>query len=393
MPIPNLLNLPLFDAAHITLAENLYHWCTTNLGHEDNADADQQTRKLATQLGQSNFLQPTVCSEYGGARAALDVRSLCISRETLAFHSGIADFCFAMQGLGSGPISLFGTSQQKANYLPAVLRGEKIAAFALSELEAGSDVSAITCSAIDRSDFFELNGTKSWISNAGIADFYVVFARTGPDQGAKGLSAFIVDSGTIGLKVTDRPQITSPHPVGTLEFKNCRIMRTNLIAEIGMGFKIAMATLDVFRSTVGAAAIGFARRALTETLRHVTVRETFGKKLCDHQLTQARIADMATQLDAAELLVYRAAWEKDNGAERVTRQAAMAKLYATEVAQDIIDSAVQLLGARGVVHNSVVERLYRDVRPLRIYEGTSEIQKLIVANQVIRDFCAHNGDH
>lgn len=392
MPIPALLDLPLFDAAHLALAENLQKWCARNLGRDDRDAADVETRKIAAQLGQSGFLKPTISAEHGGSRPALDVRSLCICRETLAFHSGLADFCFAMQGLGSGPISLFGSSQQKLNYLPAVLRAEKIAAFALSELEAGSDVSAITCSATDRADFFELNGTKSWISNAGIADFYIVFARTGPDQGAKGLSAFIVDNSANGLKVTDRPQITSPHPVGTLEFKNCRVARANLIGEVGMGFKIAMATLDVFRSTVGAAAVGFARRALSETLKHVTVRETFGKKLCDHQLTQARLADMATQLDAAELLVYRAAWQKDNGAERVTRQAAMAKLYATEAAQEIIDGAVQLLGARGVVHNSVVERLYRDIRPLRIYEGTSEIQKLIIATQVIRDFCAQNGD-
>ena len=393
MPIPALLDLPIFDAAHRSLATDQQNWCDRNLSAQPtHGDNDSNIRDLVSALGRSGSLGPTVALEYGGARAKLDVRSLCISREILAFHSGLADFCFAMQGLGSGPISLFGSSQQKLDYLPAVRKGEKIAAFALSELEAGSDVASIACRATQREDCFELNGTKSWISNAGIADFYIVFARSGPGDGAKGLSALIVNTDTPGLRVTERPEITSPHPVGTLEFTNCRVPHSNLIGTIGLGFSIAMATLDVFRSTVGAAALGLARRALFETLNHITVRQTFGKKLCDHQITQARVAEMTTELDAAELLVYRAAWQKDNGAERVTREAAMAKLFATETAQKVIDSAIQLLGARGVVRDSILERLYRDIRPLRIYEGTSEIQKIIIATQVVRDFCAEQGD-
>ena len=390
MPIPALLDLPLFDHTHKGLAADLQRWCETSLVTQSTHDHDAQARGLVSTLGRDAILKGCVPGEYGGLREKLDVRSICISRETLAFYSGMADFCFAMQGLGSGPISLFGSEQQKLKYLPAVLKGQKIAAFALSEFEAGSDVAAISCSATERADCFELNGGKSWISNAGIADFYIVFARSGPGEGAKGLSAFIVDAATSGLTVIDRPQITSPHPIGTLEFKNCRIDKANLIGTLGSGFKVAMATLDVFRSTVGAAALGLARRALHETLKHVTVRETFGRKLCEHQMTQARLADMATELDAAELLVYRAAWQKDNAAKRVTREAAMAKLYATEIAQSVIDSAIQLLGARGVVQNSIVEQLYRDIRPLRIYEGTSEIQKIIISTQVVREFCALN---
>lgn len=386
MALSHMLEMPIFESAHRSVESNVAEWCRKNLNAKSAEHHEQLAQTYVTKLGAGEILRYVVPRAYSGAFERLEVRALCICRQTLAFHDGLADFSFAMQGLGGGPIVLFGSEQQKKEYLPEIANGKKIAAFALSELEAGSDVAAISCSAELKDNHFILNGTKSWISNAGIADFYVVFARTQPNSGAKGLSAFIVPSNTHGLKIIERPEITSPHPVGTLEFKNCKIPASNLISEIGMGFKVAMATLDVFRSTVGAAALGLAQRALFETLKHVTTRKTFGKLLCEHQMTQARLADMATQIEAAELLVYRAAWKKDSGAERITREAAMAKLYATEIAQQVIDSAMQLLGARAVVRDSVLERLYRDIRPLRIYEGTSEIQKIIISTQLVRDF-------
>jgi len=317
------------------------------------------------------------------ADGMLDVRSLCLARETLATADGLADFAFAMQGLGSGPISLFGTPAQRRAYLPAVREGRKIAAFALSEAAAGSDVAALTTAARRVGNGYVLDGEKTWISNAGIADFYIVFARTGEAPGAKGLSAFVVDAGQTGCTVTKRLPIMAPHPIGTVRFTDCRVDGDALIGQPGDGFKVAMATLDVFRATVGAAALGFARRALAEAVIHARSRVVFGKPLAELQMIQGKLADMATSVDAAALLVYRAAWTKDTARTRVSREASMAKLFATEAAQTVIDEAVQIFGGHGVVVGNVVERLYREIRALRIYEGASEIQRLIIAGQVL----------
>jgi acyl-CoA dehydrogenase len=308
---------------------------------------------------------------------------LCLLRETLARYHGLADFTFAMQGLGSGPISLFGSEEQKSNYLPGVRRGEKIAAFALSEPEAGSDVASISTTAIEDGDHYTIDGTKTWISNGGLADFYTVFARTGEEAGAKGLSAFVVDAETPGLKVPERIPMIAPHPLAMLEFDNCRVPETHLLGEAGQGFKIAMATLDVFRSTVGAAALGFARRALDEALKRASERHLFGAPMSELQMVQGKLADMALGIDASALLVYRAAWAKDRVADRVSREAAMAKLHATETSQQVIDDAVQIFGGLGVVAGHPVERLYREIRALRIYEGASEVQKVIIARQTL----------
>jgi len=311
------------------------------------------------------------------------VRRLCIAREILARHDGLADFVFAMQGLGSASIALAGSEELKRHYLPRVAEGRQIAAFALSEPEGGSDVADLGTVARAEGDRYVLSGRKMWISNGGIADHYVVFARTGEAPGARGLSAFVVDAGTPGLRVAERIQVIAPHPLALLVFEDCRVPATHRLGQPGEGFKIAMATLDIFRATVGAAALGFARRALDEAVERVKVRQAFGKRLAEFQATQLKLADMATEVDAAALLVYRAAWTKDRVAERVTRESAMAKLYATEAAQRVIDAAVQLWGGMGVVHGVAVERLYREIRSLRIYEGTSEIQKLVIAGQVL----------
>jgi acyl-CoA dehydrogenase len=313
----------------------------------------------------------------------LDVRTLCLLRETFARGSALADFAFALQGLGSGPLSLFGTEAQRREYLPRVAAGQAIAAFALSEAEAGSDVAAMRTTAHRDGGDYVLDGRKSWISNAGIADFYVVFCRL-PEGGDRSYAAFVVDADRPGLRTVERCDVTAPHPLGTLELAGCRVPGGALIGEAGRGLRVALATLDVFRPTVGAAALGLARRALDEALAHVAQREVFGQLLAGHQLTQAKLADMATAVDASALLVYRAAWARDRGgASRVTREAAMAKLFATEAAQRVVDDAVQLLGARGVLAGAPVERLYREVRALRIYEGTSEIQRLVIAGQVL----------
>jgi acyl-CoA dehydrogenase len=314
----------------------------------------------------------------------LDVRRLCIARETLAYHDGLADFAFAMQGLASGPITLFGTPEQRQQFLPDVRSGTSIMAFALSEREAGSDVAAITTRATRDGDGYIIEGEKTWISNAGIAGIYIVFARTS-ENGSKGLSAFIVAADTPGLSVTQRIETISPHPLGTLRFEQCRIPAKNRLGEEGQGFKIAMATLDVFRPTVGAAALGFARRALDESVAHVRERSLFGAPLAALQLTQAKIAHMATEIDASALLVYRAAYAKDMGAQRITREAAMAKWYATEAAARAADAAVQLFGGRGVTRGEIVERIYRDVRALRIYEGASEIQQIVIARSLLEE--------
>jgi acyl-CoA dehydrogenase len=316
-------------------------------------------------------------------RENLDVRSLCLAREILGRASGLADFALAMQGLGSAPVTLFGSEDQKRSILPGVAAGTMVAAFALSEAEAGSDVGAITTTATRDGAFWRLDGVKTWISNAGLAAFYVVFARTGEGPGTKGLSAFIVDAGTPGLDAGERIDVIAPHPLGTLRLTGCRVPAGRLLGTPGQGFRIAMATLDIFRTTVGAAALGFARRALDEATARARQRRMFGKTLADFQLTQVKLGDMAVMIDASALLIYRAAWTKDVVGGRVTREASMAKLFATESAQQVIDAAVQIFGGLGVVRGMAVERLYREIRALRIYEGASEVLKLIIGSKAL----------
>lgn len=391
------LEWPFLDESHRVLKAELDLWCEANsallqpkhAGEQANSDAtrlDATCRGLVKLLGAGGWLAHTVPDSAADADQQLDVRSLCLLRETLAWHSGLADFCFAMQGLGSGPVSLFGSPELKSEWLPGVASGDNIAAFALSEKQAGSDVGAIATRAERHGDDYILNGEKSWISNAGIADFYTVFARTGEAPGVRGLSAFVVAADTPGLTVSERIDIIAPHPLGTLVFENCRIPASQMLAEPGQGFQVAMATLDVFRTTVAAAALGFARRAYDETLAHVLSRELFGAPLAELQMTQASVADMAVDIDTSALLVYRAAWAKDSGQQRVTREAAMAKLHATERAQQVIDRAVQLFGGLGVTSGHVAERLYREIRALRIYEGASEVQKVIIARNEYKRF-------
>lgn len=379
------LSWPFFSAAHCALAADLEDWVQRHLGgeREEPGKEEEAVRRIARKLGEGGWLRYVVPKNNGGVTDRIDVRSICLIREILARHSGLADFTFAMQGLGSAPITLFGPESMKALYLPGITQGTHIAAFALSEPNSGSDVAAISTEARRDGNGYVLNGRKTWISNAGIASHYIVFARTGEAPGRKGLSAFVVDADTPGLVVSERIEVIAPHVLGTIDFKNCRVGEDRLLGSPGEGFKLAMATLDIFRCTVGAAALGFARRALAEALDRVKQREVFGQKLMSFQATQMRIADMALDIDAAALLIYRAAWAKDCVAERVTREASMAKLFATEAAQRVIDSAVQLLGGLGVTTGNPVERLYRDIRPLRIYEGTSEIQKLVIASQVM----------
>ena len=389
MPDTSFLRWPFFEQEHAELWNSLREWASRELDlscGQPHTDESSTSKQLVTRLGESNWLRFSVPAPYGGAFERLDVRSLCLGREVLAYVSGLADFAFAMQGLGSGPVSLFGSEEQKNRFLPAVAAGQCIPAFALSEADAGSDVASIKSSAVLDGADYVLNGSKCWISNAGIAGFYVVFARTGEAPGARGLSAFIVEIDRPGLEFVESQKVTSPHPLGVIRMSDCRVPKENLIGEAGKGFHIAMGTLDVFRSTVGAAALGFARRALDEALAHTSERELFGQKLFDFQMTQASIAEMATAVDMSALLVYRAAWAKDSGADRVTREAAMAKMQATEFAQSTIDRALQLLGGKGLLSESVLERLYRDIRPLRIYEGTTEIQKIVIARQAMKDF-------
>ena len=384
------LDWPFFDDGHRQLAADLTAWAAAEFGGDDHAEPaghdalDAQAGALAAKLGAAGWLKYTVPAAYGGALENLDARSLCIARQSLGYHSGLADFVFAMQGLGSGSITLFGTEEQKAKYLPGVAAGPQIAAFAISEAEGGSDVAAMTTSAeLDGGDYV-INGAKAWISNAGIAGHYVLFARTGEAPGSKGISAFVVDADTKGLDVTERISVIAPHPLGTITFTDCRVPAANLIGQPGAGFKVAMATLDIFRATVGAAALGFSRRAMDEATGRAKSRRLFGQNLSEFQLIQEKIADMALKIDAAALLVFRAAWVKDVQGARVTREAAMAKLYATESAQEVIDQAVQIFGGTGVVSGVPVERLYREIRALRIYEGTSEIQKLIIAGEALK---------
>ncbi|MCU1284769.1 MAG: acyl-CoA dehydrogenase protein [Acidobacteriales bacterium] len=379
------LTWPFFDDSHRKLAADLDAWCESEralFSHADETDLDSSCKKIVKHLASGGWLRYAVPKAFGGATESLDVRSLCIIRETLARRSGLADFVFALQGLGVGPITEFGSDELKKKYLPNIAVGKSIGAFAISEKDAGSDVGAMTTVARRDGKDFIIDGQKTWISNAGIADHYVVFCRL-PENGEKSYIALLVDANNAGMRVTERIALISPHPLGTIQFTNCRVSADAVVGTAGDGLKIALGTLDVFRSTVGAAALGLARRALDESLTHTSSRKQFGQKLGDFQITQAKIAEIAVNIDASALLVYRAAWARDTGAQRITREAAMAKLFATESAQKIIDDSVQLLGARGVVAGEPVEQLYREIRALRIYEGTSEIQKLIIAAQVL----------
>lgn len=378
------LDWPFFEPHHRELAQRLDAWAARRIGPAHGPDVDQACRALVRMLGEDGWLRHAVAgTAHGGAGNAIDTRAICLIRETLARHSGIADFAFAMQGLGSGAISLEGTAAQRQHYLPRVVAGRAIAAFALSEPDAGSDVAALSCAARADGAHYVLDGEKTWISNGGIADFYVVFARTGEAPGARGISAFIVDAGTPGFEIAERIEVIAPHPLARLRFDGCRIPAGQRLGAPGQGFKLAMRTLDVFRTSVAAAALGFARRALDEALGRAVSRRMFQGALADFQLTQARLAQMATAIDSAALLTYRAAWLRDQG-RSVTREAAMAKMTATENAQQVIDAAVQLFGGLGVVREQPVERLYREIRALRIYEGATEVQQLIIARELLK---------
>jgi acyl-CoA dehydrogenase len=374
------LGWPFFSTEHRNLEAELDAWARANVGDAHDTDVDAACCHLVRQLGEGGWLTHAISKELD----VIDTRAICLIRETLARHNGLADFAFAMQGLGSGAISLFGSSENKAHYLHRVARGDAIAAFALSEPQAGSDVAAMQCAAELQGDHYVLNGEKTWISNGGIADFYVVFARTGEQPGSRGISAFIVDADTPGLEIVERIEVIAPHPLARLKFTNCAVPVGKRLGEAGQGFKVAMATLDVFRTSVAAAALGFARRAFDEAITHAKSRKMFGQTLADFQLTQAKLADMATGIDAAALLTYRAAWQRDMG-KKVTKEAAMAKMTATETAQKVIDAAVQMFGGLGVVSEHPVERLYREVRALRIYEGATEVQQLIIARELLRE--------
>ncbi len=395
MTTPAFMDWPFFERRHRELYSSVTGWCHRHraeqaASHGDTREAvDAHCIAVVRQLGAAGFLSWCVRAEHGGAAADFDVRSIALIRESLARVDGLADFAFAMQGLGSGALSLAGSAALQARYLPRVARGEALAAFALSEADAGSDVAGMQCAARREAEHYVLDGAKTWISNGGIADFYCVFARTSPavvradgTTAAGGISAFVVPADAPGLSIGGRIDLIAPHPMGTLVFRECRIHSDNRLGAEGEGFKIAMRTLDIFRTSVAAAALGFAQRALDEAVCHVRSRRMFGRSLADFQMTQAALADMATDVDAARLLTYRAAWLRDSGA-RVTKEAAMAKMTATETAQRVIDRAVQLFGARGVVRGEMVERLYRDIRALRIYEGATEVQKLIIARELL----------
>jgi acyl-CoA dehydrogenase len=386
------LEWPFFDDAHRQFAAELDHWADKNVSNAiDHADIDQICRSLVRTLGDAGWLKAVVPAAYGGSSHQIDVRKLCLAREILAWHHGLADFAFAMQGLGTGSISLFGSDVLKAKYLPAVCTGRWIAAFALTEPASGSDVSALaTTATADGTGYVRINGIKTWISNGGIADHYIVFARTS-EAGAKGLSAFVVDADTPGLTVVERIEVIAPHPLATLRFQDCRVPATHRLGAAGDGFKVAMATLDIFRCTVGAAAVGISRRALHEAATRAATRMLFGRLLGDLQMTQAALADSSAEVDAAALLVYRAAWTKDVGARRITRESSIAKLFATEIGQKVVDRTVQIHGGNGVRVGSKAEELYREIRALRIYEGATEVQKVIIARELLKSQAAAPG--
>jgi len=383
----SFLNSPFFEDEHRVLALELEKWAKTELTDYaiTPANVDLACQELVLKLADGGWLDYCVANKYGGKNPSLDVRSLCLIRETLARFSGLADFAFAMQGLGSGTISLFGSAELKQKYLPDVRSGNKIAAFALTEPDAGSDAAALTTTAEQVDTSFVLNGEKTLISNGGIADYYTVFAKTGEAPGTRGISAFVVDADTAGLEINERIEVIAAHPLARIRFNQCRIPKTQQIGVGGEGFKMAMATLDIFRSTVGAAALGFARHAMHEALNRTKSRQMFGAPMSKLQMIKAKLGEMSLDIDASSLLIYRAAWTKDKGAERITKEAAMAKLFATEAAQRVIDEAVQIFGGSGVVSGFPVEQLYREIRALRIYEGASEVQKLIIAAQTLKE--------
>jgi acyl-CoA dehydrogenase len=374
------LQWPFLSDAQRALSEEVEAWATPELAHPhgNDTDVDAACRDLARRMGAANLFRHAVPED-----GHLEVRSLCLMRETLARHDALADFVYAMQGLGTGSITLFGTAEQKARFLPPVRSGEALAAFALSEPDAGSDVAAMSTTATAVPGGWRLDGVKTWISNGGIAAHYVVFARTDDAPGTRGISAFVVPADTPGLIVTERIDVIAPHPLATLLFDGCIVGSDALLGRAGEGFKIAMSTLDVFRPTVGAAALGMARRAMHEAVHRARTRKMGAGMLADLAVTQSTIGDMATEIDAAALLIYRAAWTRDTTGVRITREAAMAKMFATEAAQRVIDAAVQIMGGLGVKRGCIVESLYRDVRALRIYEGATEVQKMIIARQVL----------
>ena len=381
------LDWPFFDDSHRKFAADLTAWADKEISPLAHADIsthdalDSAFREIIQKLGDAGWLKYAVPKAYGGALEKLDVRSIALARSILGYHTGLADFAMAMQGLGSGSITLFGSEELKQKYLPEVASGKRLAAFALSEPTCGSDVAAMTTSAELDGDEYVINGVKTWISNAGLANQYVLFARTGDAPGAKGLSAFVIEADNPGLTVSERIDVIAPHPLGSLTLDNCRVPASQMLGQSGEGFKVAMATLDIFRTTVGAAALGFARRAMDEAIARAKSREAFGQKIGEFQIIQSKIGDMALKIDAAALLVFRSAWVKDIQDIRVTRESSMAKLYATDSAQEVIDDAVQIWGGMGVVSGNKVEELYREIRALRIYEGTSEIQKLVIARK------------
>jgi acyl-CoA dehydrogenase len=386
---PSWLEWPFLDDNHRDLAARLRAWCEARGAPAQDVPTDQACREWVAALGKAGWLRYSVPAgpdgAYGGALPALDSRCLCILRETLAGHHALADFAFAMQGLGSGAIALAGSDAQKRAYLPAVARGEKIAAFALSEPDAGSDVAALQCAAVRDGDHYVLNGEKTWISNGGIADFYCVFVRTDADAGSRGITAFIVDADAPGLEIAEMIDVISPHPLATLRFTGCRVPASQRLGAENQGFKLAMQTLDVFRTSVAAAAVGFARKALDAALHHATTRPMFGGTLADMQLTQAAFGDAATEIDQSALLTYRAAWVRDVQKRPPTIETAMAKMSATESAQRVIDRMQQMFGGLGVKRNHPLEQLYRDIRALRIYEGATEVQKLIIGRGLLKD--------
>jgi acyl-CoA dehydrogenase len=378
------IDWPFFEPRHREFAKRLDRFAVSPaMSTIDHADVDSACRRLTRALGEAGLLAAAVAPPDGEA-AAIDSRAVCLARETLAWSDGLADFAFAMQGLGSGAIGLAGSPELRATVLPQIRSGEWLAAFALSEKEAGSDVAAMSCAARQVGDHYMIDGEKTWISNGGIADVYTLFARTGDAPGARGVSAFVVFPDDPGFSITERIDVIAPHPLATLRFENCRIPASRLLGQSGGGFKLAMQTLDIFRASVAAAALGFARRALDEALDHARHRKIFGGTLADLQLTQAALGDMATEIDAAALLTYRAAWRRDVQRLSTTREAAMAKMTATETAQRVIDRAVQMFGGRGVTRGEIVESLYREIRALRIYEGATEVQRLIVAREIIK---------
>ncbi|TGP48108.1 acyl-CoA dehydrogenase [bacterium M00.F.Ca.ET.228.01.1.1] len=393
MDLHSPLAWPFFEPRHRELAAGIDAWCRDHLSHAahvERHEVDDACRQLVRDLGAAGWLKYGLGGvAYGGHGDTIDTRAVCLLRETLAKHSGLADFALAMQGLGSGAISLAGTHEQKAHYLPRVANGTAIAAFALSEPEAGSDVAAMSLTARADGDAYVLDGEKTWISNGGIADFYVVFARSGEAPGARGISAFVVDADTPGLEIAERIDVIAPHPLARLRFAGARVPRSQMLGAPDEGFKIAMRTLDIFRTSVAAASLGFARHAMAEALARAASRKMFGQTLGDFQLTQARLAQMALSIDSSALLVYRAAWLRDQG-ESVTREAAMAKWHASEGAQQVIDAAVQLYGGMGVQSGVAVEMLYREIRALRIYEGATEVQQLIVGRDLLKAHAAAN---